>query len=149
MSLKVADLAHWTLVSRDIPRTMQFYGEVLGGTPLNRGFPAGVRLGNTTIDFFPAMDDQQPLPGSLGQHHAYNIQFEDYDDWVEHLQAHEVPCKMANHGSRLMSIYTQDPDGYHIELVVHFDDPEQGKREIEKRGIARYSNPGGPADRQE
>ena len=35
-----------------------------------------------------------------------------------------------------MSIYVDDPDGYHIELTVPFSDPETGRREIEKRGIA-------------
>jgi hypothetical protein len=34
-----------------------------------------------------------------------------------------------------MSIYTDDPDGYHIELTVPFDDLSQGRREIEKRGL--------------
>ena len=34
-----------------------------------------------------------------------------------------------------MSIYVDDPDGYHIELTVPFSDPEIGRREIEKRGI--------------
>ena len=34
-----------------------------------------------------------------------------------------------------MSIYVDDPDGYHLELTVPFADGELGKREIEKRGI--------------
>ena len=142
MALTVDNLLHWTLVSTDVDRTMQFYTEVLGATRLTREGPIGVQLGNTQIDFFPATGDQQPLPGSLGQHHAYRIRFEDYDEWEAQLRAHNAPCRLANHGPRLMSLYTKDPDGYHIELVVQFEDPEQGKREIEKRGITRYSNPG-------
>jgi len=35
-----------------------------------------------------------------------------------------------------MSIYVDDPDGYHIELTVPFSDPEVGRKEIERRGIA-------------
>jgi hypothetical protein len=48
-----------------------------------------------------------------------------------------------------MSLYTRDPDGYHIELVVQFEDVEQGKREIEKRGITRYSIPGARQGRED
>jgi hypothetical protein len=35
-----------------------------------------------------------------------------------------------------MSIYVDDPDGYHIELTVPFDDETVGRREIEKRGLS-------------
>jgi hypothetical protein len=34
-----------------------------------------------------------------------------------------------------MSIYVDDPDGYHLELTVPFEDHEQGRQEIEKRGL--------------
>lgn len=140
----IKDLNHWTLVSTDIPRTLRFYVDVLGATPLEREFPAGVRLGNTVVDVFPATGGQQPLPGSLGQHHAYNISLDEYDAWAAHLRAQNAPVKLACHGPRLMTMYTQDPDGYHIELVVEFATAAEGQREIDKRGIQPYSNPGRP-----
>ena len=34
-----------------------------------------------------------------------------------------------------MSIYVDDPDGYHIELTVEFENEEVGRREIEQRGL--------------
>ena len=147
MALKVTELNHWTLVSTDIPRTVRFYVDALGATKLDREFPTGVELGNTVIDIFPATGDQQPMPGPLGQHHAYSIRLDDYDTWVEHLRAQGAPVKLACHGPRLMTMYTQDPDGYHIELVVEFENAAEGQREIEKRGIQRFSLPGGPAAR--
>ena len=147
MALKVTELSHWTLVSTDIPRTVQFYVDTLGATKLNREFPTGVELGNTVIDIFPAIEGETPSPGTLGQHHAYNIRLDDYDAWAEHLKAQGAPVKLACHGPRLMTMYTQDPDGYHIELVVEFDNAADGQREIEKRGIKRFSLPGGPAAR--
>ena len=42
---------------------------------------------------------------------------------------------MARHGVHRMSIYLDDPDGYHIEFTVLFDDEEVGRREIAKRGL--------------
>jgi hypothetical protein len=76
-----------------------------------------------------------PSPGSGGQHHAYIIRLEDYDPWVEHLKAHNVSARRTTHGLGRMSVYVDDPDGYHIEFTVPFDDVEVGRKEIEKRGL--------------
>jgi hypothetical protein len=43
--------------------------------------------------------------------------------------------RRTTHGLHRMSIYVDDPDGYHIELTVVFDDPDVGRREIAKRGL--------------
>jgi catechol-2,3-dioxygenase len=134
----VQKLEHWTLVSSDIERTKRFYTEVLGAeSPERQGGPVSVNLAGTLIDFFPASDRQQPQPGSGGQHHAYIIRLEDYDPWVEHFRSKDVPIRMTTHGMGRMSIYVDDPDGYHIEFTVPFEDQETGRREIEKRGLLR------------
>jgi catechol 2,3-dioxygenase-like lactoylglutathione lyase family enzyme len=133
-------LDHWTLVTSDVNRTRAFYSEVLGASMPNRGGgPASVNLAGTVIDFFPASDGQSPSPGGWGQHHAYSISLEDYDGWVEHFSQLGVPYHRTTHGMHRMSIYIDDPDGYHIELTVLFDDPEVGRREIEKRGLLEAS----------
>jgi hypothetical protein len=54
---------------------------------------------------------------------------------VEHLKVHGIAPRLTTHGMGRMSIYLEDPDGYHIELTVPFDDLELGRREIEKRGL--------------
>lgn len=143
----VQNLVHWTLVASDVERSKRFYTEILGATPIARDWPPSVRLGNTTIDMFATTDDQHPEPGSPGQHHAYGIRLEDYDAWADHLRQCGVEFFRATHGVRRLSIYVDDPDGYHIELTAAIDDPEQGRREIEKRGLSRYTNPAGPQDR--
>ena len=71
----------------------------------------------------------------MGQHHAYIIRLEDYDPWVEHLQRHSVPIRRTTHGLHRISIYLDDPDGYHIEFTVPFASDEAGRPEIEKRGL--------------
>jgi catechol 2,3-dioxygenase-like lactoylglutathione lyase family enzyme len=129
-------LEHWTLVSSDIDRTRQFYVDVLGAqVPERTGGPASVNLAGTLIDFFPSSAAQQPSPGGGGQHHAYIIRLEDYDLWVEHFQGLGVTHRRTTHGMGRMSIYVDDPDGYHIELTVPFENAEVGRREIEKRGL--------------
>ena len=46
-----------------------------------------------------------------------------------------MPIRRTTHGFGRISIYVDDPDGYHIELTVPFSDQEIGRREIEKRGL--------------
>jgi catechol-2,3-dioxygenase len=129
-------LEHWTLVSDDVERSKRFYMEVMGAEPPKRaGGPVSVNLAGTTIDIFPANERQQPSPGGGGQHHAYIIRLEDYDPWVEHLEAQNVKTRRTTHGLGRMSIYVDDPDGYHIELTVPFEDHERGRQEIEQRGL--------------
>ncbi len=132
----IEKLEHWTLVAQDVEATKRFYTEILGAKlPERVGGPVSVNLAGTIIDFFPASERGNPSPGSGGQHHAYIIRLEDYDPWVEHLGQHKVPVRLTTHGLGRMSIYIDDPDGYHLELTVPFSDPEVGRREIEKRGL--------------
>ncbi len=137
----VQHIEHWTLVTSDMERTKRFYREVLGASEPQRVSPGPecMKLGNTTIDFFPAGEDRVPSPGGRGQHHAYVIALEDYDRWVEHLKSQGVDHRLQTHGLRWMSIYLDDPDGYHFELTVKFDDDETGRREMEKRGLSYRS----------
>lgn len=137
-------LDHWTYVSSDIEQARRFYVDVLGAKPIDRpmGGPPAVELAGNVIDFFPAVDEYAPSPGSRGQHYALRIRLEDYDSWTEHLRDKNVPFEMACHGPARMSIYLEDPDGYHLELTLGLD-PAIGRQEIEKRGIRRYTIPGG------
>ncbi len=59
-----------------------------------------------------------------------------------------MPARLTTHGLGRMSIYVDDPDGYHIELTVPFPDAETGRREIEKRGLeVVYGVPGSQPSR--
>ena len=137
----VQRLEHWTLVTKDVEQSKKFYTEVLGAKePQRTGGPTSVNLAGTVIDLFPARDDWQPSPGSGGQHHAYIIKLEDYDPWVEHFESYKVPIRRTTHGLGRMSIYVDDPDGYHIEFTVPFENTEIGRREIEKRGLMAETN---------
>jgi catechol 2,3-dioxygenase-like lactoylglutathione lyase family enzyme len=132
----VQRLEHWTLVASDVERSKRFYVDVLGAKEPDRtGGPTSVDLAGTIIDLFPAGEGRQPSPGSGGQHHAYIIRLEDYDPWVEHFKAQGVQTRLTTHGLGRISIYLDDPDGYHIEFTVPFENTEIGRQEIEKRGL--------------
>jgi hypothetical protein len=94
-----------------------------------------VELAGTLIDFFPASSDWVPAPGSGGQHHAYIIDLEAFDPWVRHFEASGVATRLTTHGFNRMSMYVDDPDGYHIELTVVLPDRDTAAREFEKRGL--------------
>ena len=144
----IRQLDHVTLIPRDAERTRQWWCEVLGATPRTNPFPPSFELGGVTIDLFEATGEQQPSPGTRGQHYAFTIPLEDYDAWIDHLRSHGIEPFLGNHGPGRMSIYLEDPDGYHVELTVLFDDLERGRMEIERRGIKRYTLPPGRQDRE-
>jgi catechol 2,3-dioxygenase-like lactoylglutathione lyase family enzyme len=138
----IQKLEHWTLVASDVERTRRWYVEVLGAQIPERIGPPCVTLAGTLIDMFPCGTDSpagfpfgMPSPSSIGQHHAYVISLDDYDAWIAHLDNLGQHYRRAAHGMGRMSIYVDDPDGYHIELTVPFDDLTQGRSEIEKRGL--------------
>jgi catechol-2,3-dioxygenase len=123
-------------VASDVERSKAFYTEVLGATiPDRDGGPPCVVLADTLIDIFQAKGDAQPSPGGRGQHHAYTMSLEDFDPWVEQLRKHNVPIELTTHRLHRMSIFLDDPDGYHFEFFVVFENDEIGRREIEKRGL--------------
>jgi glyoxylase I family protein len=132
----VQRLEHWTLVCSDLEKTKHFYTEVMGAVLPERGAgPLSVNLGGTLIDLFPASEGRQPQPGSNGQHHAYIINLEDYDPWVEHLKGHGLQLRLATHAVERISIYVDDPDGYHLELTVPIESEETFREEAGKRGL--------------
>ena len=135
---------HLSMPVSDLESARRFYVDVLGAEPLDRpgGAPPAVTIAGNTIDFFPADEEYVAAPGSRGQHHAFRIRLEDYDAWVDHLRGSGVPHELACHGPQRMSIYLEDPDGYHLELTLGID-AETGRQEIAKRGIKRYTIPGG------
>jgi catechol 2,3-dioxygenase-like lactoylglutathione lyase family enzyme len=137
-------LAHYALVVSDVEATSRWYGDVLGAEvrPPQPGFPPQIVLAGTTIDMFPrggvspaGLSFGDPAPGSIGQHHAFAIGLEQYDAWVAHFESVGQRYRCAAHGARFMSIYVDDPDGYHIELTVPFDDEALGGSEMAKRGL--------------
>jgi catechol 2,3-dioxygenase-like lactoylglutathione lyase family enzyme len=139
----IQKLAHFALVASDVERTQRWYTDVLGAKVLQRdeNVPDCVDLAGTMIDLFPSggvspagIPFNTPSPGSIGQHHAYVISLEDYDSWVAHFERLGQQYRRAAH-AYTMSIYIDDPDGYHIELTVPFDDTNKGRIEMEKRGL--------------
>jgi catechol 2,3-dioxygenase-like lactoylglutathione lyase family enzyme len=131
----VLRLDHWTKLTNDMDRCRWFYGEVLGANLRHGPGPEGAELGGIIIDFFPARDGRAPEPGTNGQHHAYEIRFDDYDAWVQRFESNGITVRRASHGPNIITMYVEDPDGFHLEFFANIDDPERGREEITRRGI--------------
>jgi len=125
---------------KDVDESKRFYTEVLGAQARERnqagggGGPVAVRLANTTIDFFPLNDQQQPSPGAEIQHHAYVIRREDFDTWIERFRSFAVPLSFGQFGTR-MSMMFDDPDGYHFEFTAPLESREKARQELIARGL--------------
>lgn len=149
---EIAGLDHFTLVCRDLDESVRFYTEVLGATierpkrvSTSVGSPAGlspvgIMIGSLRIDLFQADDDWQPYPGTLAQHYAFPIKWEDIDAWFTHMKSHNVAVQIHPAGDRTISLYFSDPTGYHMELNVRNSPPEVVQREVE-RLLDAYGNP--------
>jgi catechol 2,3-dioxygenase-like lactoylglutathione lyase family enzyme len=141
---QVQKLLHFAQVATDIGKTQRWYAKTLGATipPPESGFPPRITLADMVIDLFPAggttpagLPLGSPVPGSIGQHHAFEIKLQDFDNWVDHFRILGQTFRKAAHGMRFMSIYLDDPDGYHIELTVPFQDETTGRSEMDRRGL--------------
>jgi len=128
-------LEHFAIITSDLPRSRRFYVDVLGAEVNQRGGPPGVVLAGLTIDLFPADEvGDGPMPGPEIQHHAFGISREDADAWIEHLRSQGVRFRIENFGVRRGALLFEDPDGYHLELAMHFQTPEEQQETLGKHG---------------
>ncbi len=141
--MEIKDLGHVVLYVRNLPRSVAFYGDVLGfrqlgGTPL--GFPAAAfsSASNRThheLLLIEVGEDAQPIPAGrrVGMYHI-GLKVGDTDDELREalarIQDAGVPIAGASDHTVTHSLYVQDPDGNEIELYVDVagvnwaDDPE-------------------------
>ncbi|MBM2809521.1 MAG: Fumarylacetoacetase [Chloroflexi bacterium] len=148
---KIAGFDHFTIICRDLDESIRWYQEVMGATierPKRRapdpGLPAGlapvgIRVGPIGIDLFQSDGDWQPYPGTYCQHYAFNIPWEDVDEWFEHMRAHGIELEIHPAGPEVISLYFVDPTGYHMELNLRSMDKEYVIQQRE-RLLAKWGN---------
>ena len=149
---KLDQFDHFTVVCRDLDESIRFYRDVLGATVTRPARPSrapgspaglapvGIQIGNIGMDLFQADGDWQPYPGTFAQHFAFRIRWEEVDEWFAHLRTHGIQLKVHPAGAEVISLYFEDPTGYHLELNLQSKDPGQVIRERD-RLMATYGNP--------
>lgn len=124
--MKITQLDHLVLTVSDIERTMRFYQQVLGMTPVT--FAKGRRalaFGNQKINLHPVdagyePKADRPLPGSAD---LCFLLSENLEEAIETLRQHgieieEGPVMRTGAQGPIESIYIRDPDANLIELAV-------------------------------
>lgn len=133
--MQIRSLDHAALLIRDVERSRQFYGKVLGmeeiPRPSNFDFPgAWFHKGSALIHLIgeaePGRVDQRfagvytpdELSRGYGTHLAFEV--EDLEDALHSLKTHNVAIVGGPRprGDGVMQLYVCDPDGYIVELFV-------------------------------
>ncbi len=127
--MQVKELGHLVLYVRDVQRSAEFYGDILGWEP---AFPAGLGIpaaaftsGRTHHELLliEVGEDAAPLPRGrhLGLYH-FGLKVGDSDDElrdvVTRLKEREVTIVGASDHTVTHSLYVLDPDGNEIELYI-------------------------------
>ena len=133
--MKIRALDHSALLVRDIERSRQFYGQVLGmeevPRPHNFDFPgAWFRMGETELHLIgeteagrvasvePNSYRPDELARGYGTHSAYEV--DDIEEAQRHLREHNIAIVGGPRprGDGIIQLYILDPDNYVVELFV-------------------------------
>jgi catechol 2,3-dioxygenase-like lactoylglutathione lyase family enzyme len=118
--IKVKDYHHVAIVVKDLEKSIQFYGEVLGLETIERppfNFPGHWYLVGKTRQLHLMVYDEE-IPVTM---HHFAIEVEDFEETQKHLERNgikivEGPGKRVD-GSDFM--FCRDPDGNLIEITKH------------------------------
>jgi catechol 2,3-dioxygenase len=127
--MQVKELGHLVLYVRDVQRSAEFYGKVLGwepAFPVTLGVPAAAFSSGRTHHELLLIEvgegaARQPEGRRLGLYH-FGLKVGDTDEElreaVVRLHEAEVPIVGASDHTVTHSLYILDPDGNEIELYV-------------------------------
>lgn len=117
--LSIIGINHVALYVADVERSVEFYGNIVGLTPLARpafDFPgAWFQIGTEQELHLIGIRTENVVSGSRSNHFALEVV--DLNAWEAHFKATNTthrPIKFRPDGIR--QLFLQDPDGYWIEL---------------------------------
>lgn len=160
--MEVNGLGHFGLEVSDVEKSGKFFIDVFRAKELKRlGFSEEelkkgrtrhvmIGIGKIVVALFESRDrgnlkprgsaPNDPQRWSSWRHFAFDVPVEEFDDWVEYLrgilpkygETADGP-KAHGGGSNGLSVYFDDPDGYHLEIVAYYP-----TREAFKEAHAKY-----------
>jgi catechol 2,3-dioxygenase-like lactoylglutathione lyase family enzyme len=161
--MEIQALSHFGMEVSNVEKSAQFYTEVFKGKELKRlGFSEEelkkgrtrhvmMEVGNVVVAIFESRDRKKieprgfapnnPKEWSSWRHFAFSIPHEELAHWVGHLREvlpkyGEIADGPKAHGGggEALSVYFDDPDGYHLEVVAYYPSREAFKDAHAKHG---------------
>jgi len=116
-----------SIVASDIAATLHFWCDFVGGEIVGEGtvdgtVPWRIGLGGAVVEIYQQNDVQAPSPGAGNQHFCWDIEPVDVDWWMERGLSWKMrPIHVSMHHNGLeLSLFWDDPDGYHFEIAAHY-----------------------------
>jgi catechol 2,3-dioxygenase-like lactoylglutathione lyase family enzyme len=118
-------ITHFTLATRDVPKTARFFAEALGWRPIERANPLPFRAAwlemspgfevhlAEVVDFEPS-----PFEREFGRHIAVTYPRDGFTALKERLRGHGAEIMAAAGGGAVERFFFRDLNGYVIEVVA-------------------------------
>lgn len=118
--MTVTQILHVSLAVSDLPRSQQFYQEILGLIPVERPFNfPGIwyQLGAQQIHLIQVDQVHPDLVNSekWGRNRHLALAVSSLAEFRHRLEVHQYPIQMSASGR--LALFTQDPDANIIELL--------------------------------
>jgi catechol 2,3-dioxygenase-like lactoylglutathione lyase family enzyme len=124
-------LAHITLATRDVPRSMTFFRETLGWQPVAR--PGNIGMTAAWLRITPGIElhlieerafEPSPFEQEFGRHIAVTFPLAEFAGLKERLQTHGAALIEPIRETPFVRFFFRDPNGYVFEVVEeNHDEP--------------------------
>jgi catechol 2,3-dioxygenase-like lactoylglutathione lyase family enzyme len=124
-------LAHLTLATRDVPKSVAFYAATLGWRPITR--PENIGRPAAWLEIAPGQElhlvevvDFQPSPfeAEFGRHVAIAVPLAEFDERKRRLLAQGAELIQPERQTPFARFFFRDPNGYVFEIVAAERKPE-------------------------
>lgn len=119
------EFKHLNILTRDLPRALRFYTEVLGFKYVMNLGPDKIVLDAGGFDFFLERSDEVRLNPKF--HFGLKASIDELLAFAEKLKLHGIPLTKGNNPAPMVyttpdgkrtALYFQDPDGWEIEVYT-------------------------------
>jgi catechol 2,3-dioxygenase-like lactoylglutathione lyase family enzyme len=117
-------ILHFTLATRDVRRSGEFFAQTLGWRPIERPsnilVPAAwLEIGSGQELHLVQVEDFEPSPheGEYGRHFAVSYPREDFGALETRLREHGAEVFAADRATLFERFFFRDPNGYVFEVV--------------------------------
>jgi catechol 2,3-dioxygenase-like lactoylglutathione lyase family enzyme len=118
-------LAHFTLVTRDVPKTLAFFAETLGWCPIHR--PGNIGRPAAWLEIAPGQElhivevadfEPSPFEAEFGRHMAFAVPLTEFDGLKRRLVENGATLIPPVRQTPFERFFFRDPNGYVFEILA-------------------------------